>query len=417
MQHKRVARVALGGFALFAVATAASDWPRFRGTNGSGISPEKTIPVSWTQKEGVLWKTAIPGFGNSSPIVCNGHVFLQTASADGKERALVCVDATTGKVVWSRQIPGEHARAHRLNSLASATPASDGQRVYAAFWDGRDVTIHAFDMDGKPLWKRNLGAFKSQHGPGTSPIVHRNRLYFANDQDDDATLYCLDSRTGETAWKKARRAFRASYATPVISERRDGGKDLIVASTAGITCYDPETGREIWDWTWNFDGSPLRCVGSPQISDDLILVSAGDGDGTRSAAAVRMGGSGNVTVSHLVWQSDKRWLPYVPSAIVHDGHLYFVNDKGFACCVAATTGRQIWMERLANCDFLASPVLINEKVYAFGDDGKCHVFAAATKYRPLGTSDIGERVKASPAVADGKLFVRGESHLFCIGSK
>jgi outer membrane protein assembly factor BamB len=284
--------------------------------------------------------------------------------------------------------------------------------VYAAFWDGREMSLRAFDMDGTPRWNVDLGPFSSQHGPGTSPVCDNGRVYFANDQDGDSTLYAIDAHTGNIAWKARRPPFRASYAAPLVLEHDGRAKELIVASTAGITSYVPATGKENWHWTWDFHGDPLRCVGLPQYCDGALFVSSGDGDGRRSAAAVRIGGE---TRPKLLWQSDKRSFPYVPSAVVRDKYIYFVTDKGFACCVNVVTGEQKWMERLASGDFFASPLLIDGKVYAISDEGVCYVFAAETTYKRLGASKVGERVKATPAVADGRLYIRGEAHLFCVG--
>jgi outer membrane protein assembly factor BamB len=399
--------VLISGLGVAANAVSAGDWARFRGAGGAGVAADTDIPLEWTAADGLIWKTPIPGSGNSSPIVCRNRVFVQSASADGTDRSLFCLDARDGKILWSQATPGARGRIHRLNSPASATPTTDGQRVYAAFWNGRDMALHAFSFDGKRLWQRELGPFVSQHGPGTSPIVYAGKVFFANDQDGSSVVYALDGETGRVMWEARRRAFRASYATPVVLEGNGVSPELIVASSAGVTSYKPETGEENWHWTWQFDGEPLRCVAAPQVCGDLIVVTAGDGDGRRSAAALRLGGK-------TAWQSDKRIFPYVPSPVVSDGRLYYVNDKGFACSISTSTGETVWAERVGG-EYYASPILIKDKVYAISHDGVCNVFAAASPFRLLARSEIGERVTATPAVADHKLFIRGESHLFCIG--
>src|SRR5262249_43809549 len=154
------------------------NWPRFRGPNGSGTAADKDIPVAWTDKD-ILWKTALPGVGNSSPIVWGDRLFLQSASRDGKERMLLCVDANSGKVLWSKSAPGSRARIHPKNTLASGTPATDGERVYAAFWDGKHLSLAAYDFKGELLWNKDLGEFVSQHGAGHSPVVWRDHVYLA----------------------------------------------------------------------------------------------------------------------------------------------------------------------------------------------------------------------------------------------
>src|SRR5258708_3873203 len=185
------------GIALAACgAAAASDWPRFHGPNGTGISTDKDVPLTWTDKENVLWKTPLPGTGNSSPIISRGRVFLQTASDNGSERQLLCLDASSGKILWTQKVSGKKARINRLNSLASSTCCADGERVYCVFWDGEETALYAYTFDGKELWKHPLGEFKSQHGPGGSPIVHDGKIVYVNDQDGSSEVLCLDARTG-----------------------------------------------------------------------------------------------------------------------------------------------------------------------------------------------------------------------------
>jgi outer membrane protein assembly factor BamB len=191
--------------------TPASDWPRFRGPNGAGIASDKEIPVHWTETD-VLWKTPIPGVGNSSPIVSGDHVFIQSAEVGGKERYLICLSAKDGKIHWTRSVPSTKAHTHQYNTWASSTPATDGQCVYTLFWDGSAIALYAFDFQGNQIWKHELGSFTSQHGPGASPIVHEGKVYFLFDQDNDfwltpsSVVIALDSKTGKTAWEVQRKA-------------------------------------------------------------------------------------------------------------------------------------------------------------------------------------------------------------------
>lgn len=394
----------------------AADWPRFRGPNGTGIATDTDIPVRWNEQSGVLWKVAIPGHGNSSPIVWGQQVFVQTASDDGAERSLICLNAADGKTLWTAKVQGRRARTHKKNTMASSTPATDGERVYAMFWDGTEVSIHAYDMKGKHLWQQPLGGFTSQHGPGTSPIVVGDKVILADDQDGSAVLYALDAKTGQIAWQRPRKGFRTCYSTPFVLEQPGQAPELIVVSTAGITSYQPQTGAENWHWTWNFEHAPLRTVASPVFSQGLIFANSGDGAGDRHTVAVRAGGKGDVTSTNLVWENKKKLaLPYVPSFLAWGDHLYFVDDKGFAACYVARTGKEIWRERLGNTDISASPILVNGKIYAVNEAGTVYVFEAAPAFKLLAKNSVGEKVEATPAVADGRLLIRGESHLFCIG--
>jgi len=417
MRRSLSARAALClGLALVACGTAtASDWPRFHGPNGTGTSTDKDVPLTWTDKENVLWKIPLPGAGNSSPIVSRGRLFLQTSSDNGNERQLLCLDAASGKILWTQKISGKKAKINQLNSLASSTCCADGERVYCVFWDGDETVLYAYTFEGKELWKHPMGSFTSQHGPGGSPVVYDGKVVYINDQDGSSEVLCLDARTGREFWKKPRRAFRACYSAPFIAPNQDGQTELMVVTTAGITSFDLKDGSENWDFIWKFDRKPLRTVGSPILTQGLMLAISGDGDGSRHMIAVRAGGKGDVSKTNLVWQH-KRETPYVPSLLAQGEYVYGVTDKGFAACYVARTGRQVWRERICG-DVLASPVLIDGKVYAVDVKGKACVFEAAPKFKLLGESSLGEVVSASPAVADNRLYIRGDQHLFCIARK
>jgi outer membrane protein assembly factor BamB len=389
----------------------ASPWPRFRGPNGAGIAADQNIPVEWTNENGVLWKTALPGVGNSSPIVWGDRLFLQAASKDGKERSLLCVGVRDGKILWSRSVPGSVARTHAKNSLASSTPATDGERVYAVFWDGQEVFLQAYDFTGKPLWKQGLGGFNSQHGAGTSPIVYRDKVFVTHDQDGAAELMVFEAQSGKPVWNVPRRAFRACYSTPMILEHPESAPELIVVSTGGITSYHPDTGTENWNYSWT-STRPFRTVASPVYSQGLIFANSGDGDGSRHTIAVKAAGTGDISKTNLVWE-EKRTFPYVPTMLAFGKHLYYVNDHGLAGCNVAATGESVWSKRLTGSVY-ASPVLINGKIYVIGENGAVFVIEAAPTFKLLAKNSVGEPVLATPAVADNRLYIRGTDHLYCI---
>ncbi len=392
---------------------SAANWPRFRGPNGVGIALDKNVPVEWKDKD-ILWKVAIPGIGNSSPVIWGDRLFLQSSSADGMERTLRCLNVADGKTRWSKSLPAATARTHVKNTLASSSPATDGERVYALFWDGAEVTLYAFEFEGKEVWKRPLGNFSSQHGAGASPIVYKDKVILANDQDGSAMVYAFDAKSGKDVWKAERKAFKACYSAPFLIEGPGQPTQLIACSTAGISSYNPDTGVEIWNWTWSFTtAEPLRTVGSPIFSQGLVFATSGAGNGDRHMIAVKADGKGDVTKTNLAWEN-KRSFPYVPTMLAWGDHLYFVTDRGIAGCYVAKTGDRVWDERLAG-NVTASPVLVDGKVYAISEEGEVFVFAAATEFKLLGKNSVGERVMASPAVADGRLFIRGRQHLFCIG--
>jgi outer membrane protein assembly factor BamB len=400
----------LGSIAGFVQIAAAQDWPRFRGPNGSGIAKSQDIPAEWTSQD-ILWKVQLPGVGHSSPIVCGQRIFLQSSAEDGKERQLLCLDATSGKQIWARSLPGRQAPMHKKNSLASSTPAADGERVYALFWDGKEVLLCAYDYQGNLVWNRSLGNFKGQHGPGTSPIVHEGKVFVAQDRDDEAKVFALDGRTGKPLWEASRPVFVAGYATPLILTRPQGTPELIVVSTAGFTSYNPHTGAENWNWAWKFPSKSLRVVASPVESGGVLVAQSGEGGGSRHTIAVRAYGEGGRP--SLAWEKE-RGVPYVPCPLGWGEHFYFVNDTGIASCLVAATGQQVWSERIGG-NMTASPVLIDGKVFAPSEDGRVYVFAASPKFELLAKNALGEPIVATPAVANGRLYVRGKSHLFCIG--
>jgi outer membrane protein assembly factor BamB len=416
---------------LLVADSRADHWERFRGPNGNGISNDKNIPIKFDDKEGLLWKINVPGDGASSPIIWGDRVFLQTASLDASERSLLCLDAKTGKEIWKRSIPGiKPMQSIRKDStLASATPTTDGESVFVPFWNGKDVIMVAYNFNGDKLWERNLGEFVSQHGAGASPILFKDVLIFAQDKDafrdankktgpvaNPSVLYGLDKKTGKTVWETPREAIRACYSIPFILEKPGAAPELIVTSTTAITSYEPLTGKANWYWTWTFAKDPLRTIASTIHTNGMLLAMSGDGSGERLAVAVELKGRGKDIQPERAWANSKQF-PYVTCPVVKGEYVYFVNDLGVAGCFHAKTGKEVWFERLPDAVFYASPLLIDGKIYAASAQGDIYVIDAATTYNLLAKNSFGERILATPAVADGRLYIRGKNHLFCVGTK
>ncbi len=407
----------------------ADNWERFRGPNGTGTVDDKNIPLTFGTDENVLWKVALPGAGNSSPIVWGKRLFLQSASKDGKQRTLLCLDTTDGKILWQRSIPGVHVTIRADSSLASSTPTTDGEAVYVSFWDGRDILLSAYDFQGEKLWSKNLGPFNSQHGAGTSPILYKDKVILANEMDREdfntkvpnarpSLVVALNKRTGHLVWETPRPAERACYSAPFLLHKPgEREPELVITSTTAITAYNPDTGSPIWElkgWQGNAVKAPLRTVASATLAGDILAVCSG-GDAGRFALGVALPGAGTNESPKRLWDNRKDF-PYVPSPVARGEHIYFVNDSGYAGCYHVRTGKRVWFERLADGVFTASPLLIDGKIYAASAAGDVYVFAAEPSFQLLARNDLGESIRATAAVAGGRLYIRSERHLYCIGN-
>ncbi len=413
-----IRRFLLLGLAVYlSTVLQAADWTRFRGPNGSGASQDD-LPSEWKESD-YAWKVAIPGDGHSSPIVSKGKIFLQSASSDGQKRNLICFDATTGKILWNKDVPAKpipkEQKIHPKSSSCSSTPAADGERVFTVFWDGKGLELIAWDYDGKKLWNKELGSFASEHGAGLSPVTYSGKVYVNLDQDKKAEVIAFDAKTGDEKWRQKRQPLRACYSCPTFIEG-PGEPQMLVANTSGITSYNPDTGKEKWHWDWVFTGKKggLRNVGGPVLHDGVCYAISGDGGGDRHMVAVTTDGT-----KKLLWEQ-KKGTPYVPSPIALGKYLFWVTDKeGTVVCVDAKTGKEAWSDRIGGgSQFFSSPVLAKDKIYAINEKGTVFVVkASGESFESLGKVELKESVIASPAIADGKLIIRGEKHLFCVGKK
>jgi outer membrane protein assembly factor BamB len=390
-------------------AANSADWPRFRGPNGAGISAEKNIPLECSA-ETTAWKVDLKGTGNSSPVVVGGKVYLQSATPT--ERVFHCLDLNTGAEQWNFKLPGAVGHTHKKNSLASCTASADAGRVFVPLWDGDKLGLYAFDAAGKKLWSYDLGSFVSQHGPGHAPICVDDKVLLFDETDDRSRLIAFEAASGKVLWEAKRPVTRTCYSTPVLRERDNGEREVVVTSTASISAYDLKTGANNWNWEWT--GNKLRTVGSPVMGEGLVFISSGDGGGNRRIAAVRMDGRGDLPGSYLAWGRDKGF-PYVPSMLTLGTHLYYISDKGIAGCVVAKTGEEVWSERIGG-NYSASPLIIDGKIYLFSEDGELTVIAAGPAFEKLASSNLGESITATPAVADGKLVIRGSTHVFAFSA-
>ena len=408
-----IALLALASLMSASSLSAGDTWPRFRGPNGSGRSDEKGFPVRWTDDD-YEWKTKLPGLGHSSPSVWAEHVFLTCATEDGKKRFVIDVDASTGKIRWQRELEAETHEIFHFNSYASATPALDGKRAYVVFASGKDLILVAFDFKGEQVWLKKPGNLINApaHGWGGSLVVFGDLVIFVNSQERSSFLLAVDSATGEERWKSDLKSTTAAHSTPLIVER-DGEDPALFLSNVGtgIARVDPRDGKV----KWRVNVFNSRVVSSPVYGHGLVFATNGGGGVGRFLAAVPIDGDGDFDNSRATWTRDRE-LPYVPTPIIDGDELYLWGDKGTIVCVEAKTGKDVWKARVEG-DYSGSPIWLDGKLYCSARDGKVVVIAAGRKFELLAENQLGERSHATPAVAGGRMFLRGFEHLFCLRAK
>jgi len=383
-------------------------WPRWRGPSGQGLVDGSRYPDSWSEKANVLWKSEVPGRGNSSPIVWRDRIFLTTAY-DGARRTVLCIDRNTGKVLWEALAPRAPAEPiFEKNTYASSTPATDGERVYAYFGN---AGLLAVDFAGRQVWHHSFGPINLYHGSGGSPLLYKDLVILYQDQLRGSFVIALNRRSGDVVWRTEREE-QIGWGTPIAI--RAGDRDeLIVSSQDRVHAYDPDTGRELWKCS----GNTMEVTPTPVVGQGLVFCSSGRAGPT---LAIRPGGAGDVTATHIVWRSPKG-SPFIPSPVVYGKYLYTVNDMAsVATCFEAATGKVMWQARLGEPrseGFSASPVAVDGKIFFTNDDGETFVVAAEPQFRLLHVNRVGERTLASPALVDGKWYLRTDRHLIAIGQR
>lgn len=390
----------------------ARHWPQWRGPSGQGQVREGTYPDSWSNTQNVRWKVAVPGRGNSSPIVWKDQIFLTTARDGGQRLSLLSYQKRDGKLLWETPVPTEGVESgYPKNGHASATPATDGEHVYASFGSHGLV---AFDFAGKIIWHRKLGTIANYHGSAGSPILYKDRVFLYQDHRGTSSLKAyvaaFDKRTGKTLWWKDRTE-SVGWGTPVVI-RADDHDELIVSSQQRVTAYHPDTGNELW----TVRGLTFEVIPTPVVGHGLVFCSSGRAGPT---LAIRPGGKGDVTSTHVAWQSPKG-SPFVPSGLIHGEYLYLLNDMlSIVTAYEAKTGKLMFQERLGEArreGFSASPVAVNDKLFFTNDEGETFVVAAGPTFKLLHINRLGARTLASPALVDGTWYFRTEAELLAIGT-
>jgi outer membrane protein assembly factor BamB len=383
-------------------------WTGLRGSTQQGLVTHSTLPKSWD----AVWSAPLSGRGNSAPILWADHLFVTAEGprpedlTQSPDRYLLAIDRRDGKLLWQHAAPKptEVEALYWKNTFASSTVATDGERVIAFLGNSGLVCC---DFTGKRLWHTDLGTFPTMHGPGTTPVIYRDLVIIVQDQRKGDSLFAAyDKHTGKKRWQHARPQ-QAGWSSPVLL--RVGNRDELIYNGSHVVIgYDPATGSELW-----------RAKGTTEESIPMIITGGGllySASGRNGPLfAIRPGGNGDVTESHVVWRNE-RGGPLVPSPAYHDGRLYQVNDTGILTCFDATTGDTLWVQRLRG-RFSTSPLVIGDALLVVNEDGVATVFRAGEAFESVLEHDLGEPVLATPAVLDNRIYVRTAEQVLCLGEK
>jgi outer membrane protein assembly factor BamB len=412
-------------------AATTRSWPHWRGPSGQGYSEDQRVPLTWSETDNLLWKTELPGKGNSTPIIWEDRIFLTASSRDGKERSVLCVRAEDGKILWNNlaATDARPEKTHSWNGYASPSCTTDGHYVYAFFGT---PGLFCYDFDGKLIWKHSFGIFTSNApwGIGASPFLFEDLVIQNCDNDGPAALpagqpaaeaapmalLALDKATGKVRWQTPRNQGRG-YSTPVLRRTSAGQTELLLNGPYGVWAYNPRTGEEIWHCE-RHKGEESALFGEPlpvYNQDKLFAASGRPGP----LQALRLGGNGDVTKSHLVWEASRKGSRDVASPILSNDGLYIADRFGTLAEYDSQSGKVRFKERLGTKPFLASPVAVRGKLLFTMEDGMTYVIEPGHQLKIVSRNRLndGTEFRASPAIVDGRLFLRSQAHLYCIGEK
>lgn len=410
----------LGVVLLSFVIVHAENWPQWRGPALNGVSNEKNLPVKWTTEENIVWKVAMPGLSGSTPIVWRDRIFLNVA--EGDNLAIWCVEKTKGEVLWKQPLGAGNVKMRKHN-MASPSPVTDGRNVYVMTGTG---IFKAFDFSGKELWSRDIqkeyGNFGLNWGYASSPLLFEDSLYVqvlhGMKTDDPSYVLRVDKKTGKTLWKVERptnaiRESPDSYTTPGLL-RYGKTSELVITGADCVTGHDLATGKELWRANGlNPENEPFyRIVASPIIFDEIIYVPTR----VKPLLALKAGGRGDITSSHVLWSTPNG--PDVPTPVTDGKYFYVVKDNGVMYCFDAKTGAEIYAaQRIKTGTYSGSPVLADGKIYVTNEDGVTAVVAAGPKFEVLAENALNEYTLSSPAISDGRIYIKTSGHLYAIGKK
>lgn len=399
----------------------ADNWPAWRGPEGTGVSAEKNLPVRWSRTESVRWRVPLPDRGNSTPIIWGNRLWIAQAIENENRRLLICFDKRTGAKLWESGVTyPEKELTHSTNPQCSASPVTDGERIVVSFGS---AGLYCYDLDGKEIWRRDLGKQTHIWGNGASPILYENLCILNFGPGERTFLIALDKKTGETVWRveepgghsgvekpgEGKAPWIGSWSTPILS-RIDGREELVMTFPNRACAFDPKTGRELWTCA----GLNPLVYTSPLYSDGIVVAMGGFNG---SALAVRAGGSGDVTGTRRVWHHPKT-RQRIGSGVIHDGYIYILNDPGSAECFELKSGQRIWEERLpatgSKYSSWSSMVVADGKLYGINHSADTFVLEASPQFKLISTNPLQESTNASMAISDGDLFIRTDQSLWCI---
>jgi outer membrane protein assembly factor BamB len=445
-------------------SSAGHEWLQFRGPNGSGVAGDVGVPAAFGPAKNLAWKTAVP-FARSSPVVTANRVFL-TAS-EGEKLITLSLDRKTGKILWQRDVVRPRRMTiYRANDPASPSPVSDGKNVYAFFGE---LGLISYGPDGTERWRVRLGPFNSFYGMAGSPVLAGNNLVMVCDQRANSFIIAVDSRNGKVRWKTNRNNFEG-YSTPVVYTPKTGPAQVIVLGSSSLDAYSIETGERLW-WVTQVGSYPK---GVPVINEDMVFVCAEGGDepffppfedslkkhdanndrqlhrdemksnpeavehfgwldansdgyvnqaeydfvrtstiSGHGLTAVRLGGRGDVTSTHVVWRLKKTY-PNIPAPLIYQGVMYLMKEGGIVTSLDPMTGNVLKSGRTPEAleEYYSSPVAANGKVIMLSASGKATVLKAGPQWEILSTNDLGEECWATPAIADGSIYIRTRNALY-----
>ena len=411
-------------------AARAEDWTAFRGSKGLGVSADTRVPSTWSDAQNLKWKAALPGPGASSPVVLGDRVFVTCYSGYGADRSqdggpeslkrhLVCVGRTDGKVRWTKSVAAVQPEDAYMGYLtehgyASSTPVTDGERVYAFF--GKSG-VFAFDLNGTQLWHADVGTSSSNRrwGSAASPVLYKE-LLIVNASDESRSVRALDRKTGKEVWKAEGGQMELAYGTPTLIDVPNGRTELALGVPGEVWGFNPDTGKLAWYATIPMGGNIC-----PTLTAGAGVVYVTGGFPTGGCVAVRAGGKGDVSGTHVLWSS--RYTSYVPTPVLHQGHLYWVDEKGNAHCLRADNGQLVYQERLnagdgaARPKLYASPIVVGDRVISVSRQHGAFVLAAKPGFQQLAQNRFAgddSIFNGTPAVSDGQLFLRSNRFLYCI---